>query len=167
MWGSSFMNKVHRLFCNCFRDDNDPPIQWVGIVLVAAALVGWIIFGLTSPVKAEPSRGDFLAMRSTPDISIAATATAEVLFFGPPAFRIYLKNDCADDLYFDLRSIREGNSNLYPLRLSGRKTGGPAGAASPEAETFTFEGRVHSLGVSHGVNATSSDTCTYTLILAR
>ncbi len=166
MWGSSFMNKLVVWFANLYGDENDPPIQWVIFVVSVVTLVAWLMVGLGSPAKAEPARGDFRAMRSTPDISIAATATAEVLFFGPPASYIQIRNDCADDLYFDLNPPTGGVTPqaIYPLRLSGRGLT-VSGAASLDTETFTFEGRVYSLGVSHGSASTAS--CTYTLILAR
>ena len=142
------MNKVRYFFLDWFGDENDPPIQWVAFLLAAVALAAGLF--LASPSQAQTR--DFQAMRSTPDIAIAATATTEVLFFGSPARRLSIKNDCADDIYFDLRSIRDGNNNLYPVLLK-------------QAETFTFTGVVHSLGVSHGSSSTAS--CTYTLILAR
>lgn len=158
------MNKMVVWFANLYGDENDPPIQWVIFIIVVAMLAVWLTVGWPSPAKSEPARGDFLAMRSTPDLSIASNATGEVLFFGPPASYIHIRNDCANAIYFDLRSSRDGNNNLYPLRLNGRHV---TSTSTLEAATFTFEGRVHSLGVSHGGIATSAASCTYTLILAR
>jgi len=53
---------------------------------------------------------------TTPDISVTNTATLDIPIPGGRANWIALKNDCADELYFDLRGARDGAQN-HPLRL--------------------------------------------------
>ncbi len=53
------------------------------------------------------------AFSTTPDISISGSATSEVSF-GRKSSWLYVRNDCADDLYFDFKT---GLNPSYPLRL--------------------------------------------------
>ena len=91
---------------------------------------------------------------STPDISVSATSTLDVVF---TEYRnnktiggvdwVSIKNDCADTLYFALRPPHTSKSATdYPLRL------GPG-------ESFSVEAFVASIGASND----NSSACTFTL----
>lgn len=88
------------------------------------------------------------AMPSTPDISIAGSATSEVAFQGKTSY-IYLKNDCASDVYFNFGGKDHGST--HPLRL---KSG----------EVFEQAIIARGMGVS---SSTSATACTFTLMLFR
>lgn len=107
-------------------------------------VVGWLVFGV-SRVWAQQMLD---TIPSTPDISLANKATAEVAFQKGVTW-IYIKNDCAAPVYFDLKAQRTKNS--YPLRLN-------------QGEAFSGFFPVNTLGVSPGAGASS---CTITVIPAR
>lgn len=88
------------------------------------------------------------AMPSTPDISISGSATADVAFQGKASY-VYVKNDCASDVYFNFGGKNHGSS--HPLRLK---------------QGEVFEGAVvaRGMGVS---SSTSATACTFTLMLFR
>ena len=130
-------------------DDRDETRFQIKVMALCWAVVAAI--GLLWSVAAQAQN----ALRSTPDIAIAATSTGTFVFPGGPATRVSVKNDCVDDLYFDLRPGRESidsDSNAFPILLK-------------QAETFTFTGNLFSIGVSHGSASTAS--CTFTLVPVR
>lgn len=89
---------------------------------------------------------------STPDISVTASATAEVVWTGTRGYVdwVYIKNDCPDGaLYFDLRGVRDAAARHYPLRLS-------------PAEAFSANMRVGNIVVSP--DTANANTCTFTLM---
>ena len=98
---------------------------------------------------AGPALAVMQAVPSTPDIAVTASATADFPIQGGRVTWLYLKNDCSDVLYFDLRGARDANP--YPLRLGS-------------AEMFTAEIGVYSVGVSPSAGA---GACTFTVIFAR
>lgn len=98
----------------------------------------------------------FIPVPSTPDISIAASTSAEIWFpkvTGGRVNWIYIKNDCATTLYFDLRGDRLSQVETgtdFPLRLEA-------------TESFTGTLQVYAVGVSNDGAA----ACTFTLQGAR
>jgi ABC-type Fe3+-hydroxamate transport system substrate-binding protein len=84
---------------------------------------------------------------STPNIAIGNTATLAVVVPQGPARYVFVRNDCTQDLIFDLRGARDAAANLFPLRL---KTN----------QEFATNMQVMVVAASAG-NAASS--CTFTL----
>jgi hypothetical protein len=141
MWGSMFTDSETN------KDRGESIFQLFLIVLG-----GFLLLFLAWPSFAQER---MFAGRTTPDISIAATSTRNVFLFSTPSRWTWIKNDCADDLYFDLRGSRDSvdnPNNAYPLMLKN-------------TETFEWKGHLYSLGVSHGSASTAS--CTFTLITAQ
>ncbi len=94
------------------------------------------------------AHAEFEPMTSTPDILLGDSSTSDHVL-SHRARWIYLKNDCTQDVYFDLRG-RPQTSN-YPLRL---KSG----------ESFTARMFLKTVGASPGAGASG---CTITIIPAR
>lgn len=95
----------------------------------------------------------FHVMPSTPDISVTDNATKSVNL-GRGVRWIYLKNDCAQDMYFDLRGRSQAGGygdGSYPLRLA-------------QDQEFSANISTTTLGVSPGI---LSSSCTFTVIPAR
>lgn len=94
----------------------------------------------------------FQTIGSTRDISVTASATADFPVPGGRANWIWIKNDCSDDLYFDLHGTdRVADAFEYPLRLK-------------QAEAIELEMRVAAIGVSPAAGA---GACTFTVIFGR
>lgn len=95
--------------------------------------------------------GPYMMLDSTPDNSVTLDATAD--FFVPgrqPAGYVWLKNDCASDLYFTLNP--NTLTGQFPIRLKS-------------AETFSGEIKTFVVGASPASGNTA--TCTFTLFLGR
>ena len=115
---------------------------WIGAYLVAAPLAVW----------AMTAEG-FQTVPSTPDIAVTGSATTHVGVPGGPANYVFVKNDCASTLYFDLNPPAGGlgDGNSYPLRLG-------------QNQSFSAEIGVHTLGVSPAAGASA---CTFTVQFGR
>lgn len=115
-----------------------------------------VILGLSGAAWAQQAVNPFYrALPSTPDIAVGGTSqvTLDILaFLGAPPSWVYLKNDCADAIYFDLRGNRDASANDFPLRLG-------------QGEVFQLAMPLTTLAASHGQASTAS--CTFTLMLAR
>lgn len=96
----------------------------------------------------------FQTVLSTPDISVTATATIEVTLnhVRGGVDWVAIKNDCAEDLYFDLRDVRDASARQYPLRLA-------------QDNSFSAQMRVYSIQASPAAGNTV--TCTFTLIMGK
>ena len=102
-----------------------------------------LAFLLAFPASAER----WLTAKSTPDISVSATSTADFSFSRPSVDWIAIKNDCSDTLYFGLAPPNNTRTSLdYPIRLE-------------PGETYSAEAYVRSVGASND-NAVA---CTFTL----
>lgn len=110
-------------------------------IVLAVAMVAFFV----GSVQAEPYRTMAPTPSSNyiPDIPVTSSATKQVLFPGQTKY-IYLKNDCATDMYFDLTG-----KNIFPLRL-----------AQDQSVSLPFQ--VNSVTASPAVGATA--TCTFTLL---
>ena len=99
-----------------------------------------------------PAQAQMIQLPTTPDLAVTASATAD-FSLKPRQFTdwIYIKNDCAKDLWFDFRGAREGVGRDYPLKLS-------------QNQTFQAFIKLNSLGVSPDNTGTA---CTFTFIPAR
>lgn len=87
---------------------------------------------------------------STPDISIGATSTLDVGIPGRRANWIALKNDCADEVYFDLRGARDRDAQKFPLRLdTGESFSG----------SFNLAGSIEA-----SASSGASGACTFTVV---
>lgn len=99
------------------------------------------------PAKAQgASEYVMQMMRSTPDLAVTATATANFTLPGGAIRWIFLKNDCAKPLYFDLDGL-----DRYPLKLL-------------QNQSFSGNFRVNSVRVSPDNTGTA---CTFTAIGGR
>ncbi len=113
----------------------------IGFWAVACAAV------FTSPLWAAQL---YRAMPSTGDISVTANATSAI-GLGRGVRWIYIKNDCASDIYLDLRGGSKTDLGVYALRLKG-------------GEVFQAQIGPRTIGVSP---ADSGAACTLTIIPAR
>lgn len=113
-----------------------------------------LAFGIATPLAVwAMSAEGFQTVPSTPDIAVTGTGTTHVAVPGGPANYVYVKNDCASTLYFDLNPPAGGlgDANSYPLRLA-------------QNQSFSADIGVHTLGVSAGAGASS---CTFTVQFGR
>ncbi|MEK9751622.1 MAG: hypothetical protein VW338_00200 [Rhodospirillaceae bacterium] len=99
-----------------------------------------------TPALAQNAVSPLNVARTTPDLAVTASASAAYAIPGGTVRWIYLKNDCAKPLWFDL----EGR-DLYPLKL---------------LQNQAFEGyfRVNSIKVSPDNTGTA---CTFTAVGGR
>ena len=103
-----------------------------------------LLMFLAAPVRAET----FFTIPTTPDFSLSASSTLEVVF-ARVADWIYIRNHCADDVYFAINPKRAGtDSNIFSLRLK-------------QNEVFVVPLRVHSVGAS----SVSTSTCLFTIMV--
>lgn len=113
-----------------------------------------LAFGIATPlaVWAMTAEG-FQTVPSTPDIAVTGTGTTHVAVPGGPANYVFVKNDCATALYFDLNppAVGQSGDNSYPLRLG-------------QNQSFSAEIGVHTLGVSPAAGASA---CTFTVQFGR
>ncbi len=82
---------------------------------------------------------------TTADVTVAGSVTSSVTFPGGPIDWISIKNECSDDVYFDIAGRQD-----YPVRLS-------------TSESFTAHMKTFSVGVSNGGNS----TCTFSIAAGR
>lgn len=78
-------------------------------VLVLALLAALGLFSL--PREASAQTYTMTIVRSTADLTVTASATREYIF-REPLKMIYLKNDCAKPLWFDLNGLENYNLKL-------------------------------------------------------
>lgn len=125
------------------REDYDPSDphgpEFFSAIMKKTVLVAALLF----PVSV--SAQSLIAQPSTPDISVSATASADIVPGTGPWDWVYLKNDCSTDLYFNLNP-RSKSATDYPLRLKA-------------GEVFSGFFRLFTLGVSNDGAA----GCTFTL----
>ena len=90
---------------------------------------------------------------STRDILLTGAATANFAVPGGRASFVSIKNDCADDIYFDIYGISRSPDDTfqYPIRLKG-------------GESFSMTTPINSVGASP---AGALTTCTFTIIFGR
>lgn len=123
----------------------------VRIELALIIVLGIFVLGMAG-AKSQTFNELYIPVPSTPDISISNTATTDVSFDFPSVGWIYVRNDCSNDLYFDLMGAPTVSSTTsYPLRLK-------------QNQSFSGPFKVYSLGVSPSSSASS---CSFTLQLGR
>tara|TARA_Y100000310_G_scaffold87396_3_gene84221 strand:- start:3016 stop:3402 length:387 start_codon:yes stop_codon:yes gene_type:complete len=126
-----------------------------GFFLFAALTA--LLFALSAPLSAQQnSRPILIPVKSTPDQTVSATATTEVIFKTRVEY-IAIKNECASDLYFDLGGYDFSESNpttpnAYSVRLAS-------------SEAFSGYWRVLTLGVSPASGNTAA--CTFSVVVGR
>lgn len=125
------------------RTAYQPRAMWSLMLLFSALL---ILSTCDTPAMAQNAVSPLNVARSTPNLAVTASATAEYEFPGGPLRYIYLKNDCGKTLWFDL-----GGLDRYALRLAS-------------AQTFEGYFRVNSIKVSPDNTGTA---CTFTAIGGR
>lgn len=111
------------------------------------------IFFLASPAFAE----SWQQIPSTPDITVAASSTVEVVLPSKVRF-VAVKNDCSSDLYFRFtgKSMEKqsetalGLGDNYPVRLKAD-------------QSFSLPIVTHNVGASNS----GASTCTFTLFLGK
>lgn len=118
--------------------------------LLAIPLLAVTAFGLVGAARAADV--SYLPGKTTPDISVSGSTSANVAWDGGPVDYVYIKNDCSTAMYFSLRDKAGAAGATFPIRL---------------AQNQTFEGpfRVNQVAVSPG--ATAGSTCTFTLMIGR
>lgn len=114
--------------------------------VTVSILLALAVFSCGGPSFAQNAVSPLSVAKSTPNLAVTATATAEYKFTDGALRYIYLKNDCTKTLWFDLNGL-----DLYTLRL---------------ASSQSFEGyfRVNSIKVSPDNTGTA---CTFTAIGGR
>ena len=119
-------------------------VMWIAAISVAA----WFWFGTARAT-------DFLqVIPSTNDLTVTASATARFPIPGKRANWVWIRNDCATDLYFDLNPKVADSSGLateYPIRLA-------------QDQIFSGYLQVASIGVSP---ASGTVSCTFSLQAGR
>lgn len=114
-------------------------------LFAVAALLAPLL--LPSAVKAQGGAEYLMNMAlSSADLAVTATATANFRIPGGTVRWIFIKNDCAKPLYFNL-----GNLDLYPIKLL-------------QNQSFSGNFRVNSIGVSPDNTGTA---CTFTAVGGR
>ena len=98
--------------------------------------------------SAEP----FTAIPTTPDISVGASSTVDVIIPGGRADFFAIKNDCSDSVYFSIYRSSTTVENDYFLRLDANE--------AFDADMIVF-------GIGASAAAGNSSTCTFTLMLGR
>ena len=117
-----------------------------------------LAFAISAPALAQSNtRPSITPMKSTPDQTVTATATRDVVFPMMVEY-IAIKNECSSDLYFDLGGYDMSGSaftsspNAYSLRLGS-------------SEAFSGFWRTRSIGVSPASGNTTS--CTFTIVVGK
>ncbi len=117
-------------------------------VLGFFAWVAAFLFIVGTAFSAEP----FTASPTTPDISVGASSTVDVIIPGGRADFFAIKNDCSESVYFSIYRSSTTVENDYFLRLDS-------------GEAFDADMIVRGIGASAAVG--NSSTCTFTLMLGR
>ena len=117
-------------------------------VLGFFAWVAAFLFIVGTAFSAEP----FTAIPTTPDISVGASSTVDVIIPGGRADFFAIKNDCSDSVYFSIYRSSTTVENDYFLRLDS-------------GEAFDADMIVFGIGASAAAGNTS--TCTFTIMLGR
>lgn len=127
-----------RLAAKIFARKNSKP--WPPVANLAVLLICLLPLSAFADIM--------LSVPSTPDIAISGNTTAAITFPKAPLKGInwlWIKNDCAQPLYFDLTPTT-GATGDYDLRLN-------------QTETFTAQVGIRTLGVQNK----SGVACTFTL----
>ena len=98
------------------------------------------------------SADPYTVIPSTPDISVGASSTVDVVIPGGRADFFAIKNDCSSTLYFSIYRSTTTTESDYFLRLDSD-------------ESFTADMIVFGIGASAA--AGNSAACLFTLILGR
>ncbi len=120
-------------------------LKLAGQIVLFAAAGAAALWALTQPGWA------FSPLPSTPDIAVASNATADIAIPGQRADWVFIRNDCAGDVYFDLRDARDGATNDHPLRL---------------AQDQQFSAEMTLFGAIEASPAGGNSACTITVIFA-
>ena len=108
-------------------------------------LLGVLPFG----VGASADTRIISLMASTPDISVGTTATVEAIAPGGRATWVYLKNNCAHALHFDLRGKSGSSTNDFPLTLHASED---------------FQASISLRTVAASADGTAAAACTFTVL---
>lgn len=114
-------------------------------VFAAIVLFGMAVIGMAN------ASDTVKPMTVTPDISVTATATMDVVL-PDRAEWLGIKNDCSSDLYFDLEGNKTPDGSNFGLRLKNGESIG-----------MWFETRTITVSPASG----NSATCTFTLQAGR